>query len=93
MDHESEKNLPSTVPSDEPEILPPVRSPKVSVALVPAPDICAAVSVLRERVEEVLTISSDQWPDGREVELRLKFAVVPTEIMAVVKNTTPPEEE
>lgn len=73
------------------EILPPVQRPSVSMTMEPSPDISAAVTVLRERIFDTLAVPSDKWPKNREVELRVQFALVPTEIKAIVRNVSPTE--
>ncbi len=83
---EDQKMNPHEIADDHVEILLPARSPAVSMKVAPPPDIGPALANLRDHLTEVLAIPSAAWPTGREVELRLSFALVPTEVVAVVKS-------
>lgn len=85
---EDRKMNPDAIDDGHVEILPPARSPAVSMNVAPSPDIGPALAGLRDHLAEVLAIPSEAWPMGREVELRLSFALVPTEVVAVVKNVS-----
>jgi hypothetical protein len=71
------------------EILPPIKRPSVSMTMEPSPDIGPALTELRDRLQDVLAVPSDKWPESREIELRVQFALVPTGIKAIVRNVSP----
>lgn len=86
---EDQKMNPHEIADDHVEIMLPARSPAVSMKVAPPPDIGPALANLRAHLTEVLAIPSEAWPMGREVELRLSFSLIPTEVVAVVKNASP----
>ena len=70
------------------EILPPARSPDISMALVSSPDIGGALAEFRDRLRDVLEIPLEACPPGREIVLEVQIAVIPTSVKATVRNSS-----
>lgn len=72
------------------EILPPIKRPSVSMMVAPSPDIGPALTELRDRLQDVLGIPSQDWPVDRQVVLEVQFTIAPSAIKATVTNIAKP---
>lgn len=83
-------DLPWSVDPEEPDdasvmpsTLPP---PDATVVLVPTPPLDGVMAGIGSRVQQLLEISTEQWPDDREVCLEVDIALVPTSVRVIVRK-------